>query len=314
MKLLKRKGLIIALLGILLVFAIPLGINVAHRVTQDRLKAALNAEQAKAYFMIFEDFDRHRQTEYITNKYIAVDLTNVKLPDTAPLIALMQNYCDRHGLTLFLDTSAELIKKGYIYTTSNGSRFVNVSFFKFVDTELTQDTLVTLVSMWSGYADMSGIYTAKRTNNMWEITGGQAALNAEQAKAYFMIFEDFYRRGGGRVAVDLTNVKLPDTALLIKLMQNHFDRYGGTLLLDTFEGLVEKGYIIADRATINGSRFVNVSFFKFVDTELTQDTLVTWSSMRSSYAEKSGTYTVKRTNNVWEITNSNPVGRVLIID
>ena len=129
-------------------------------------------------------------------------------------------------------------------------------------------------------------------------------ISLEQASAYYAVFENLYEIDPGLnsdceyIAFDLTNVKLEDTSLLINLFQEFCDNNNYSMLLDDFEGLNQKGFIM-------DLSFPNGILIAFDDTELTNDTLVTdarkWRSGRGAIGCE---YTVKLNNSTWEITGT----------
>jgi len=58
---------------------------------------------------------------------------------------------------------------------------------------------------------------------------------------YLELFKKYC--GGKYVGVSLDGVKLADTARLAQAMQAYCDEHGTMLLLDTYDGLKQKGYI-----------------------------------------------------------------------
>ncbi|MCL2077528.1 MAG: hypothetical protein FWH08_03880 [Oscillospiraceae bacterium] len=128
-----------------------------------------------------------------------------------------------------------------------------------------------------------------------------------QANAYFTVFEKLFEKDlalndeSTYLAVDLTDVKLTETEPLTRLIQNFCDERGFTLLLDTPEGLKEKGYI-NDSFPIY---FEDGFLISFKDIELKQDKLVTSASKwRSGLGAFGADYTVKLNENTWEITKT----------
>ena len=127
----------------------------------------LSEKQAGAYFTVFEDLYEKDTALQAQSTYLAIDLTNVKLADTAPLIKLMQDFCDNHGYTLLQDSFDGLTERGYI----KDLYFENGFLISFNDIELDDDTLVTSASKWrSGLGAIGSEYTVKYGNNAWEIT------------------------------------------------------------------------------------------------------------------------------------------------
>ena len=129
-------------------------------------------------------------------------------------------------------------------------------------------------------------------------------ISSEQASAYYAVFENLYEIDPGLnsdceyIAFDLTNVKLEDTSLLIGLFQEFCDNNNYSLLLDDFEGLNQKGFIV-------DLYFPNGIIIAFDDNELTKDTLVTAAhKWRSGLGAIGCEYTVKLKNSTWEITET----------
>jgi hypothetical protein len=126
----------------------------------------------------------------------------------------------------------------------------------------------------------------------------------DQVGAYFSVFENLYAADPGLntdskyLVLDLTKVKLADTEPLILLMQNFCDESGYILMLDTIDGLKEKGYVI-DLGFPEG--FV----ITFDDVRLENKTLVTEAmKWRSGDGAIGAEYTVKLKNGTWEITKT----------
>jgi len=129
-------------------------------------------------------------------------------------------------------------------------------------------------------------------------------ISAKQASAYFVVFENLYEIDPGLnseieyIAFDLTNVKLADTSLLIGLFQEFCDDNNYSLLLDNYEGLNQKGYIV-------DLYFPNGIIIAFEDNELTEDTLITAAhKWRSGLGAIGCEYTVKLENSTWNITKT----------
>ena len=64
--------------------------------------------------------------------------------------------------------------------------------------------------------------------------------------AYFQVCEKHiqnYRYSRTYIGVNLERVKLVNTEILANLLQDYCNAQGATLLLDNYDGLVEKGYI-----------------------------------------------------------------------
>ena len=123
-----------------------------------------------------------------------------------------------------------------------------------------------------------------------------------QEYAYFTVFEDLFEKDPALnhesvyLAVDLTNTQLANTEPIIALIQDFCDDNGYTLLLDTIDGLMEKGYI-------KDLHFEEGFVIAFADIELDTNRLVT-SAMkwRSGLGAIGADYTVEQNNGTWEIT------------
>ena len=126
--------------------------------------------------------------------------------------------------------------------------------------------------------------------------------SADQANAYFLVFEHLYNEdqglnGGKYIAVDLTKAKVSDTAPLIDLLKGFCDTHHYTLMLDTFEGLKQKGYI-------KDLNFAQGILFTFNDQSLGETSLVTSAQKwRSGLGAIGADYAVEKKNGKWEITS-----------
>ena len=126
----------------------------------------------------------------------------------------------------------------------------------------------------------------------------------DQADAYFMIFNDMVH-SSKYIALDLTDTTLlTDIEPLVALVQGFCDENGYTLLLDTYAGLIEKGYI-SDESDGYGEYFREGYLIRLDDIQLTQNALV----MNASYEQSAlvgytKRYTVRKTNGSWEITGN----------
>ena len=127
--------------------------------------------QEYAYFILFEDlFEKYIAGPVEKNRewlgynhayYIALDLANVKLEDTAPLIKLFQDFCDENGFILLLCNYKELIDKDLHWENL-------VYLYAFEDEKLNENILI---SGLHEYRSGVGIdYTAELINKSWEIT------------------------------------------------------------------------------------------------------------------------------------------------
>ena len=123
-------------------------------------------DQARAYAVVLEALYR-QDTGLNGGTYLALDLSQVQLAETAPLVAQVRAFCASHGYTLMLDTFEGLQSKGYIKDLSFADGFL----VGFVDVSLTEDTLVTQAQKWrSGLGAIGGKYTVAKRDGMWSIT------------------------------------------------------------------------------------------------------------------------------------------------
>jgi len=135
-------------------------------------------------------------------------------------------------------------------------------------------------------------------------TGQDTISSEDQAGAYFAVFEALYAADPGLNAdstylvVDLSKVKLADTEPLIALFQNFCDTSGYILMLDTIDGLKEKGYVV-------NLGFSDGFVITFDDVRLEKNTLVTEAmKWRSGDGAIGAEYTVKLKGSTWAITKS----------
>ena len=123
-------------------------------------------EQSNAYFVAFKAL-YDTDTALNSGKYLALDLSNVMLTDTEPLISLMQGFCDDNGYILMLDTREGLKAKGYITALEFSDGFL----ITFEDVELKNNSLITKVAKWRTITGAVGAeYTVKKNSASWEIT------------------------------------------------------------------------------------------------------------------------------------------------
>jgi len=123
-------------------------------------------ELAKAYFTLFEYLYETDPALNHDSNYIALDLTNVKLTNTAPLIELIQKFCDSNGYILLQNNFEELVEKGYI----KNLYFENGFLISFNDININENTLVTSARKWrSGTGAIGADYTVKKKGKIWEI-------------------------------------------------------------------------------------------------------------------------------------------------
>jgi len=133
-------------------------------------------------------------------------------------------------------------------------------------------------------------------------TAGPAVPDVSEA--YFLVFEHLLTVDPGLnadiryLALDLSSVLAEDQEALIRRFEDFCAEKGFTLLLDTFAGLSEKGYIVNDA-------FEDGLFFRFEDEQLAEDTLVTRAmKWRAGDGADGAAYTVTLKENTWEITET----------
>ena len=157
----------ICFLVISLCFTSCTGQNAVGPDATDPDVAELAGNQAGAYFAVFETLYETDPALNADSAYLALDLTNVMLEDTEPLIVLMQDFCDDNGYTFLLDTIDALTEKGYIKDLYFEEGFV----ITFSDIQLDSNTLVTSAMKWrSGLGAIGADYTVEQSNGTWEIT------------------------------------------------------------------------------------------------------------------------------------------------
>ena len=144
------------------------GIQPISETTGPATPVAIPADaQAYAYFAVFEELYGTDTALNMESIYLALDLTDAKLADTTPLIALVEDFCTENGYTLLLDSHEGLTKKGYIEDLN----FTEGFLISFSDVELGPDKLVTSASKWSsGLGAIGSDYTVELKGGVWEIT------------------------------------------------------------------------------------------------------------------------------------------------
>lgn len=140
-----------------------------------------------------------------------------------------------------------------------------------------------------------------------QLTGCDMLDNGAQkdpADAYYLVFQDLYRPGDALndkikyIAIDMNDTLMTDPAPFLAQVEEFCRINRLTLLLDTYDGLCEKGYI-------SDLYFEEGILFSFHDTKLTDRTLQTkGEKWRSGLGAIGATYTLKRTNGSWEISNT----------
>ena len=126
-------------------------------------------------------------------------------------------------------------------------------------------------------------------------------IDETQAQAYYLVFQYLFERDAALnrdikyIAVDLSDTLLENPEEFILLMEDFCVDSGYTLLLDTMDGLTEKGYI-------KDSHFEEGVLMHYRDTVLTTNWLETdakkWSSGLGSFG---ALCSIKRTNGIWEM-------------
>lgn len=123
------------------------------------------------------------------------------------------------------------------------------------------------------------------------------------AVAYFLIFEDIYETDPGLnsdmeyLAIDLSRVKADDTESIVEIFETYCSDNNLSLLLDTYDGLVEKGYI--KDSFFEKGLLISFDDQSFSDTEVVTDA----SKWRSGLGADGATYTATLKKDVWEISN-----------
>ena len=140
--------------------------------------------------------------------------------------------------------------------------------------------------------------------------GGSGNSKSSQANAYFVVFKELYKtdsalNGDKYLAVDLSKTKLKNKKALIELFQTFCDNNSLILLEDTYDGLVEEGYISTEPLSV----FKDGCLVSFSDISLTGKKLETdagkWcSGIGALYLR----YTAELKNSVWTVTNNKLLG------
>jgi hypothetical protein len=132
-------------------------------------------------------------------------------------------------------------------------------------------------------------------------------LTGTAADAYYAVFKhlvSWYCRDnpseGTILAVDLTNAIINDTESLLIMLQDYCIRYRCTLLLDNFDGLVEKGYIETWEGSPVG--FMDGFYIAFNDAQLSDSILVTSAHIyKGNLAAYGANFTVELKQDAWEL-------------
>lgn len=143
---------------------------------------------------------------------------------------------------------------------------------------------------------------AEATNDV--LNSQPADLPTEDSNPYFVLFKQLYADDPGLngdikyIAVDLTDVKSEDNADFLVLIEAFCKKDGFTLLVDTMDGLNEKGYI----KNLSLEEGIVIAF---EDTSLTDTKLVTQGrKWRSGDGAIGGTFTLEKKNGTWSITKT----------
>ncbi len=130
---------------------------------------------------------------------------------------------------------------------------------------------------------------------------GEAAQEQSQPEAYFLVFEDMYNQDTvlngdiKYISLDIEKAELQDKKGLIELFKGFCDKNGFTLLIDNYEGLIEKGYI-------KDMYFEDGIIIKYEDVALKDNKLVTnVSKWRSGKGAIGGKYTLEKKDGKWKI-------------
>ena len=127
----------------------------------------VSQDQAKAYYVLVDYLYGLDPGLNSDAKYLALDLSEAKLADTAPLVTLVQGFCKDHGYILMLDSIAGLQEKGYVKDLYFPDGFV----IGFKDVSLAPDKLVTNAQKWrSGTGAIGGQYTMEKKGQFWTLT------------------------------------------------------------------------------------------------------------------------------------------------
>ena len=128
--------------------------------------------------------------------------------------------------------------------------------------------------------------------------------DAAQAEAYFLIFQEMFPSDSALnheikyIALDLSEARLETPDSFTRLMEEFCAESEYTLLLDTIDGLTEKGYI-------KDLYFEEGIVISFKDRKLTDNQLITEAmKWRSGLGAIGAAYTAEKKNGAWEITKT----------
>ena len=126
----------------------------------------------KAYYLLFEKLWQEDDGLNDGIQYISLDLTKAKLEDTAPLVKLVKDFCNKNGYELLSLTFEQLKEQGYI----EDLYFDKGVLFSFEDQELNETVLKTDGKKWrSGLGAIGATYTVEKKSDGWAITGEEGA-------------------------------------------------------------------------------------------------------------------------------------------
>lgn len=133
---------------------------------------AAEAGAEEAYWLLFEKLWAEDDGLNDGIQYLSLDLSQVKLKDTAPLTKQVQDFCDEKGFELLSLPFEELKAQGYIKDLT----FEKGIIISFEDQSLTETTLVTKAQKWrSGDGAIGAAYTVEKKSDGWSVTGAEGA-------------------------------------------------------------------------------------------------------------------------------------------
>jgi len=155
------------LFGLIFVCLLVLGYVFFVKTGVENLGLFVKEHPALAYWAVFEEIYEVDSALNTGSKYLAIDLTKVKLDEKKYLIQLFEEFCEANGYILLQDTIEELEEKGYIKDLYFEEGFVII----FDDKELREGKLITAVTKWrSGLGAIGADYTVELKRGIWKIT------------------------------------------------------------------------------------------------------------------------------------------------
>ena len=137
-------------------------------VLGESITDASQGDIEEAYYLLVEQLWQEDDGLNEGIEYISLDLSRAKLEDTAPLLALMQDFCDKNGCKLLTLPFEQLEEQGYI----EDLYFDKGVLISFEDKELTETSLKTDAKKWrSSLGAIGATYTVEKKSKGWEITG-----------------------------------------------------------------------------------------------------------------------------------------------